>query len=193
MEKEKFELERKLAENSCQNKSKPHCGPFMMKGRSKCPSLYDNYPNVKEFVLMSKCSLGWIYMTQDHKLYLPESRNLTQYFDNHQEEYCMASSVNTDGLDCVEIDLPKLRQYAYDVEKFALPTMCGNINITVTMDYKLIFPCFVGIKFDKNDPKKCQLEVSKDLHPQDCNMEMKLSDQLIAKIQKEKEEKTKEM
>ena len=189
MEKEKLELERKLAENSCKDKSKPHCGPFMMKGRSKCPSLYDNYPNGKEFLLMSKCSLGRIYMSQDHKLYLPESRNLTQYINNHEEESCMATSDNTDGFDCVEIDLPKLRQYAYGVEKFALPTMCGNVNITVTEDYQLIFPCFVGIKFDKNDPKKCELEVSEALHPQDCNMEVTLSDHLIAKLKKERKEK----
>ena len=190
MEKEKLELERKLTENSCEDKSKPHCGPFMMRGQSSCPSLYDNYPNVREFVLFSnKCVLGSIFMTHDHKLYLPESRNFTQYFDNHQEERCTTTSLNSKFLNCVEIDLPKLRQYATGIENLTIPTMCGNINITVTEDYQLILPCFVGLQFDENDPKKCQLKVSEAQHPQDCNMEMKLSDHLIAKLEKERKEK----
>ena len=181
-------MERKLAENSCEDKSKPHCGPFMMRGLPSCPSVYDNYPNIRGFSIFSNCPLASFYMSKDHKLYLPRGHNFTKY-SYEEEEMCSSGS---SGINCIEIDLPNMRLHT-NIREFAIPTMCGNIKLTVTEDYQLSFPCFVEVKFDENDPKKCELKVSEALHPQDCNMESKLSDQLIAKLENEKKEKTKEM
>lgn len=183
MEKEKLELERKLAENSCQDKSKPHCGPFMMRGLSSCPNVYDDYPNIRGFSIFSNCPLASFYMSKDHRLYLPRGHNFTKYIYGEQEMCSSGSS----GINCIEIDLPNLRLHA-NVTDFAIPTMCGNINFKVTEDYQLIFPCSVGVTFDENNPKSCKLKVSEAQHPQDCNMESRLSDQLIAKLKKERKE-----
>ena len=146
---------------------------------TSCPSLFREYPNLRSFKIFCNCPLFDFSISHDNKLYLPASQNFIQYSDEDKTESCSTHAV---GPNCIEIDLPELRKYA-KVEEFAIPTMCGNINITITEDYQLIAPCFVGVSFDENDASKCNfVNVNKGFYPQDCNIEMKLSDHLLSQI-----------